>query len=795
MPFSPENLHAYLDQHRVSAVAADYIRNAAAGLARDVGTSGYTCLVVEYQSRKMGVTVNTESRTGEFAYALHLDFDDTVVAFYEQPPVVDCFRATKRGNRRLTNYTPDFAVLTRTGPLIVQIKPQKILEELLQRSPDWKLEDNVYRDIAADSAFEPIGIRHEVVSTATLNKLRTSNISLLLQSLDYVDIGDHELSRSCRGYLDRQGISSLKELARAHDLTDYTPIFRLLATHQIFSDLSKFSLVQPDACFVASNPALLSDQVLGAWHSLARDPCASLTGKASRDVLPPAKHLKSGVEIMERLAAGATGRSARRWRNKIQTGEAEGLNPIVAVTYKYHLCGNRQPKRPESVLAFAEHTIRKEWTSDNRPSLSALERIYRTAAEEWHPDYAPLSKPSFRKIRDSVMAELAEARGGRRAANAAQAPTDVEDRALKATRPFELASCDHYLADLYCIVLEANGVQYAMQPWVTVLRDCYTKSVLAFWLTLRAPSRRNCALIMRQCLRTHGRLPETIVVDRGAEFRSVYFSALMAHCRVNLMFRPSGHPRYGSEAERLFGQFKNLWLGHRPGNKVSVREIRSVSGSHRPEKHACLTLLDFWVDLLEFNAWFDHYVTDSSTASPSVLMADGLKRFSCSGVVMPYDDNFVIATAVDDDTYVLDPQHGLHIGAHHFWNPALSRFQGRGNRLSVRRDPEDPYRVYALIGNTWERCQASPAPIYATLSAVGQAAEGVVMLDGSQARVAAKRDAERNLIHALRHREASATALSPVLSLCAPAPVSGKQNDFFSEVADRELAPVETSRW
>ncbi|CAM5419883.1 hypothetical protein RLIN73S_05978 [Rhodanobacter lindaniclasticus] len=192
-----------------------------------------------------------------------------------------------------------------------------------------------------------------------------------------------------------------------------------------------------------------------------------------------------------------------------------------------------------------------------------------------------------------------------------------------------MASCDHYLIDLYSAVLDANGVTYAMLPWLTVLRDCYTKSVLAFWITLKSPSRRNCALMMRQCLRRHGRLPETIIVDGGADFSSVYFSGLLAHCKVNLMRRPSGHPRYGSEAERFFGQFKDLWLSLRPGNKISIKEVRSVSGSHRPEKHACLSLLDLWEDLLAFSEWFDSYATDSSLASPRVLMQRGLAQYGC----------------------------------------------------------------------------------------------------------------------------------------------------------------------
>jgi hypothetical protein len=75
MGYTHRDLDAYLSRHNICIAAADYILRAAAGLARDVGAGGYSCVVTEYQSRKMGVTVNTESRTAELLYAIELDFD------------------------------------------------------------------------------------------------------------------------------------------------------------------------------------------------------------------------------------------------------------------------------------------------------------------------------------------------------------------------------------------------------------------------------------------------------------------------------------------------------------------------------------------------------------------------------------------------------------------------------------------------------------------------------------------------------------------------------------------------
>jgi putative transposase len=168
-------------------------------------------------------------------------------------------------------------------------------------------------------------------------------------------------------------------------------------------------------------------------------------------------------------------------------------------------------------------------------------------------------------------------------------------------------------------------MEYAMRPWLTVLRDIYSGFPLALWLRLSAPSKRSVALILRQCVRLHGRLPEGIVLDNGSDFRSVYLSALAAHCGFSLIFRPVGHPRYGAEAERLFGQYKTLWLAARSGNLVNLKEVRSVSGSHRPEAVATMSLFDMWQDVSTFADWLKGYAPDSALGSPAERMRSGLE--------------------------------------------------------------------------------------------------------------------------------------------------------------------------
>lgn len=796
MGYSYTDLEQYLVRHNLVGATADYIRLSSSELARDIGTTGYACVVTEYQSRKMGVTVNTESRTAECSYAIHLDFDPSVEAFYEQPPSVDCSRTTKRGHLRLVNYIPDVLVLSKNGPYVTQVKTERELLLKVSASPDWTQDpDGTFHDLPAERAFAQLGLPHVIVSTSQLDKLRTSNICLLLQSIGYT-YGNNSLSNKVRSFFAQHPIATLADVAEEIGEIDITPLLQMIAKHELFTDLTAFSLAEPDACIVSTSPDLLRTEIYEALQHFRRAPQRNANLMISQSELPLSKHLGRAVSIIDQLDSGRRGRTARRWIAKIKTGMLSGQSRIEAATPRYHKSGNRDEKRHGDVLTFAKKFIKAQWTSIDRPSPATIWRNYKTAAEIKHPERKWVSRPTFYRILKENIDSLAYERGGRRAANAAANPTDVNDRAIKPNRPFELAACDHYLCDLNCRVLYANGTAYAIQPWLTIMRDCYTKSVLAFWLSLSAPSRRSCALIIRECLRTHGRLPEWLIVDRGADFRSNYFSGLMSHCGIHLMLRPPGHPRYGSEAERFFGQFKDKWLSSRAGNRVNITEVRSVSGSHRPEQLATLSLLDLWEDLVSFRCWFNNNATDSSLASPAHLEAEGLKRFSCSGRAIPYDDKFIVASAVDDASYKVDPRRGIHIDALHFWNPDLSRCSGK--KIPVRRDPQDPYRVYALIEGNWQMCMASSAPAYDAKHPLRRDVEGVIMLGGTTLRNAVREDSDRALIATLEQRKsAPLQPLDPSAVLPWPStdPANDSEADYFSEIAQKDLETIGTSKW
>jgi putative transposase len=110
------------------------------------------------------------------------------------------------------------------------------------------------------------------------------------------------------------------------------------------------------------------------------------------------------------------------------------------------------------------------------------------------------------------------------------------------------------------------------------------------------------------------------VVDRGAEFQSVYFSGLMAHCGIELILRPSGHGRFGAEVERSFGQYKEFWLASRPGNFVRLRNDRAVSRDFKSYARAELTFEQAAKELASYVDWFIERCPETAAFSPQAKL-------------------------------------------------------------------------------------------------------------------------------------------------------------------------------
>ena len=111
---------------------------------------------------------------------------------------------------------------------------------------------------------------------------------------------------------------------------------------------------------------------------------------------------------------------------------------------------------------------------------------------------------------------------------------------------------------------------------MTILTDAFSRRCLALYLTFDAPSYRSCMMILRDCVRRGGRLPQIIVIDGGPEFQGTYFETLLARYECTKKTRPPAKARFGSVCERLFGTTNTQFIHNLRGNTQITRNVRQV---------------------------------------------------------------------------------------------------------------------------------------------------------------------------------------------------------------------------
>ena len=79
-------------------------------------------------------------------------------------------------------------------------------------------------------------------------------------------------------------------------------------------------------------------------------------------------------------------------------------------------------------------------------------------------------------------------------------------------RAFEIAHIDHTELD---VELRSLATGHALgRPWMTLLVDAFSRRILGLYLTFDPPSYRSCMTVLRNCVRRHGRFPQTVRCGR-----------------------------------------------------------------------------------------------------------------------------------------------------------------------------------------------------------------------------------------------------------------------------------------
>lgn len=396
-------------------------------------------------------------------------------------------------------------------------------------------------------------------------------------------------------------------------------------------------------------------------------------------------------------------RSIRKWKQLARQGLIRYGNEFIGLIPTLHLRGNRKRRPSPKALEIMHKVIADEVKSESAPGIETCwSMVTSSCAAEG------VTAPSLKTFRAEIKRvtspeELKKAREGDKAGYNLEVPYISIERETPrhGTRPFALAHIDHTQLDLQCV---HEGTDMVMgKPWLTVLIDAFTRMILAWVITFDEPSYRSCMLVIRDCVRRHKRIPQTIVSDQGPDFKSTYYDQLLAFLSVHKRLRPASKPRSGNLIERFFG-VKNAEFTHiLRGNNKALQSPRSMSPSHDPRKLAVWNLRALREGFEGYLARVYHAAEHSALGiSPFQAMEIGMRQAGArSHTMIAYDRDFLIATMPTTDIGTAKIQRNCSFKANSIEYFSSSLVDYVGEKLEIRYDPFDVSRAYVIGKSGW----------------------------------------------------------------------------------------------
>lgn len=398
-------------------------------------------------------------------------------------------------------------------------------------------------------------------------------------------------------------------------------------------------------------------------------------------------------------------RTMRKWKRLARQGLIRYGNEFVGLIPVIQRRGNRKRRLDSRALEIMHTVIQEEVKSEMAPGIfTCWSQVVSLCAKEGV--VAPTLKTFRAEIkRVSSPEELKKAREGDKAGYDLEVPFISLERETPrhGTRPFALAHIDHTQLDLQCIN-EATGVEMG-KPWLTVLIDAFTRMILAWVVTFDDPSYRSCMLVIRDCVRRHQRVPQTIVSDQGSDFKSIYFDQLLAFLGINKRLRPAGKPRSGNVVERFFGVKNSEFTHILQGNNKALQSPRRMSPSHDPRGLAVWNLRALR-EAFEGYLTAVYHATEHPALGVSPFKAEEIGMLQAgtrSHTLISYNKDFLIATMPttdsDSGTAKIRSNCSFKVNSIEYFAPALVDFVGK--KLDIRYDPFDVSRAYAMGKSGW----------------------------------------------------------------------------------------------
>lgn len=683
-----------IDSYALPAAGKSYLRECIrSGPSRSVFGGGTRSVVGAHFSIKLQETRQFESRASEAAVLLMLDADSRVLSYYTQLPKVEFPSKNAAGKNYVQRYTPDVLILRRDKPEIGEIKTGQDLIKLSRERPHhWIYESETEaRFEPPERYFNSLGLDYTVINSSLIPPVLVENTKLLLRVVHELEDTTAELHDRVRSVLAEHAWMSIGELQDQLQLTRADEILHLIAKGFVFSDPERQKLCSPES-ILSLSPMVLKNAI--DQRTLPSGPV--LSGYRGPTLLEAEK----AVERIE-LAKGGHCRQARRMRQKIRDGAAEGMTPFESLLPRITDRGNRNKRLAKDQEEFLMQHQENHILSGKKESIWFAYDCYKNAVTNADHPFPPVSAMTYYKYARRLNRQtIATAIHGKKAGNAVSRSVNPEHATPAATRAFQRGLVDHTLLPILLVVAMNLKCAIVRRPWLSSLVDEYSGATLAQWLSFGNPSRESICMLLRMCILRHGRIPEEIHSDRGSDFTSLHAQATMAYFGVTRQYSPAGSPKFNSQAERHFSETQKGLVSKLPGNIIEHND-RKTDRDHHPKTKAIFEPVSFYQLVFNYAEDYNNGVHGSHEAQPNYLLSRSLRRINSSGIKVSLNKDAYLATCVPvDSNWGPRARRSLLIDGRHYYSQCLTP-ETRKKDLCIRFDPWNCEMIYIQKQGKW----------------------------------------------------------------------------------------------
>jgi len=653
---------------------------------------GLNNVVVHFFSAKMNEHVVVESHTAEQMFAMQLELDPDVVAYF---PQVAC-KGVRLG-KHVRSGNQDFLVVRQKSVQLVECKVRSAFERLLkERSGEWVTDNGVLANLAYGPWAALHGMNHLVW-------MSPDPVDTPLRNLERMYYTSRQFSpdqvKNISGRLRRElahGPKNLDWLMQHSDGMTLDHVAAVLARGALFGPVDRVPLSDTQNFFLCLTKQQ-ADALASPFFENALESRRQLESPLAKASSTDVEHARRRLDQI--YAAQEQGRKAPKHLSKIAQRVAEakeaGLSELEVCLTDYAASGNRLSRlsliQEESTNAVIERFGKGEFQNKTAAYAELLDLCRKRGVE-------PQSRQAFTKRLNLLTSALKRAlnTGGMRAYQKAKLRSDPRFRSGKALAPHAVLHIDSTKIDNRVL---GEGKDDKDCPLLYLGVDEYSESYMSHAFVFGPARRCGIAILIRNYVRRHGRIFDCLHMDRGPENKSEYLDALAKRYQFSVRISPTAASVYNAEVERA-GKRVNHEVSHSLiGSTEPDKANRSVDGrfkSYKTARHVFETIGR------EIEAAIYHDFAETPTSgigSRREQLEEGMRLFPSAGRRLEIDEEFLFLTSVPHTTNKYDRSRGFDVYGRYYNSSELQQQPAGLRVMEVRIDPEDPTFIWVQTNN------------------------------------------------------------------------------------------------